>query len=161
MATERRSMRCWPTLAPWGSRRTDERGRDAIAREIEASFSWTTDRLRPTHWLSWLADLDLERRCELPDGSRLLAVHASPGTDDGQGIHPGQSNAQMRELVGGCEAELVCTGHTHQPVDRRLADVRVVNLGCVSNPLGPDLRASYVVLQADADGVAVRHRRVT
>jgi len=147
-----------PPVKPLGP--GDDRDLDAIAREIEASFSWTTQLLRPTRWLAWLADLELEQRRELPDGSRLLGVHASPGTDDGEGIHPGQSNAELRELTAGCDAEIVCTGHTHQPVNRQLGNLRAVNLGCVSNPLGPDLRASYVVLQLDSDAVHVEHRRV-
>jgi hypothetical protein len=38
--------------------------------------------------------------------------------------------------------------------------VRVVNLGSVSNPWAPDLRASYVLLDADAAGYQIEHRRV-
>lgn len=38
--------------------------------------------------------------------------------------------------------------------------VRAVNLGSVSNPIAPDLRASYVVIDADAAGYALHHRRV-
>jgi hypothetical protein len=35
-----------------------------------------------------------------------------------------------------------------------------VNLGCVGNPLAPDLRASYVILEATKSGTEIRHRRV-
>jgi hypothetical protein len=59
-----------------------------------------------------------------------------------------------------CEAELICVGHTHWALDRRLDGQRVINLGSVSNPLPPDLRASYVVVQADSVGCQIQHRRV-
>jgi hypothetical protein len=35
-----------------------------------------------------------------------------------------------------------------------------VNLGSVSNPTAPDLRASYVMLDASASGTTIEHRRV-
>jgi hypothetical protein len=41
-----------------------------------------------------------------------------------------------------------------------IGDVRAVNLGSVSNPVAPDLRASYVVIDAGDDGYALEHRRV-
>ena len=37
--------------------------------------------------------------------------------------------------------------------------MRVVNLGSVSNPTGRDLRASYALLDARAEGCEVRERR--
>jgi hypothetical protein len=37
---------------------------------------------------------------------------------------------------------------------------RLVNVGSISNPLPPDLRASYVMLSAAADGYELEHRRV-
>ncbi len=36
----------------------------------------------------------------------------------------------------------------------------IVNVGSVSNPLRADVRASYVVLEADASGYCLEHRRV-
>jgi hypothetical protein len=35
-----------------------------------------------------------------------------------------------------------------------------VNLGSVSNPLTPDLKASYVLLQTNSSGYTIEHRRV-
>jgi len=96
----------------------------------------------------------------LPDGSRLLAVHASPGSDDGEGIHPGRSPSELSQLIAGCEADILCVGHTHEPLLCRVGDVRVVNLGSVSNPTAPDLRASYVMLDALASGTTIEHRRI-
>ena len=53
-----------------------------------------------------------------------------------------------------------CVGDTHEPVDRQVGDVRVVDPGSVSNPLGPDSRASYAVLEASHQGYEMHHRKI-
>jgi predicted phosphodiesterase len=128
--------------------------------EIASSFAWTLGALAATGWLGWLRALPLEIETQLPDGTRLLGVHASPGRDDGPGFAPDDTDAEMLELLQDCQANLVCTGHTHHPVDRRVGRWRVVNLGSVSNPLSPDRRASYALLHALEAGYRVEHRRV-
>jgi putative phosphoesterase len=132
---------------------------DLFAR-VAASFAWTRGYVTAAGWFDWLEALPLEARVTLPDGSRLLAVHASPGSDDGEGIHPGRSPSELAQLVDGCEADIVCVGHTHEPLLRDVGGVRVVNLGSVSNPTAPDLRASYVILDASASRTTIEHHRV-
>ncbi|HEX6315749.1 MAG TPA: metallophosphoesterase family protein [Gemmatimonadaceae bacterium] len=127
---------------------------------MAASFAWTAGHLVALGWLEWLADLPLEIRHTTPEGARLLAVHACPGTDDGEGVHPGRSNDELRALLAGCDADLVFVGHTHEPMVRRVGDVLVVNTGSVSNPRAPDLRASWVLLESSASGIDCEHRRV-
>ena len=63
-------------------------------------------------------------------------------------------------MLAGCAADLVFVGHTHVPLDRTSGGVRVVNLGSVSNPVTADLRATYVLLNADEQGYHVERRRV-
>jgi predicted phosphodiesterase len=128
--------------------------------DIAGSFAWTQGMVTASGWLEWLADLPLELRETLPDGVRFLGVHAAPGTDDGPGISPDIGETELGERLSGCEAELICVGHTHWPLETRVDGRRVVNLGSVSNPLPPDLRACYVVLRADESGYSLEHRRV-
>jgi len=127
---------------------------------IAASMAWTRGYLAAVGRLDWLAGLPLETRSTTPEGVRILAVHASPGTDDGEGIHPGRSNTEVNALLEGSEADLVIIGHTHAPMARRVSLGWVVNPGSVGNPHGPDARASYAILEPSSDGVVVRHRRV-
>ncbi|MEA3076964.1 MAG: hypothetical protein QOF60_1872 [Actinomycetota bacterium] len=131
---------------------------------IHASFSWTAAYLegRDRGWRQWLADLPDEQRTQLPDGTRVLGVHASPKSDDGPGINPYIPAAVLDPLLDGSDADLVVAGHTHVPTDRTACDgrIRAVNLGSVSNPITPDLRACYVVIDADEHGHRVQHRRV-
>lgn len=128
--------------------------------QVESSFAWTQGAITACGWMSYLEALPLERRLVLPDGTRLLGVHAAPGQDDGNGIHPKLAEAELKALLDGCDADLVCVGHTHWPVDFHVGDVHVVNLGSVSNPRIPSLDASYVVLEADRAGYSVQHRQV-
>ncbi len=132
---------------------------DAVA-DMAASFAWTRGFISAHGWYDWLADLPMEKRIALPDGTRSLLVHSSPGRDDGAGLNPGLSNSEIEQLTDGCEADLVCVGHTHETMHRQLAQTRVVNPGSVSNPKAPDLRASYAILDSTETGIDLRHRYV-
>ncbi len=133
-----------------------------ILVEVAGTFAWTQGAITAAGWFEWLAALSLELEVILPDGTRFLGVHAAPGTDGdpGIGIHPRLGLADLRTLLCGCEANLVCVGHTHWPTDLRVDGTRIVNLGSVSNPLPSDLRASYAILEAGRSGYRIRHRRV-
>ncbi|MCP4423633.1 MAG: metallophosphoesterase family protein [Chloroflexi bacterium] len=117
--------------------------------EVNASFAWTQGSLTAAGWMEWLAALPLDYRLELPDGTRFLGVHAAPGTDDGAGLKPGQTEAEMAAKLKGCEADLICVGHAHEPMDVWVNGRHLINVGSVSLPKAPDLRANYALLMAD------------
>lgn len=127
---------------------------------VEGSFAWTNGALAATGWLPWLRSLPGEVRLELPDGTRVLGVHATPGRDDGDGISPDVSDDDLRRTVVGFAAEIVIGGHTHRPTDRVVDGVRALNGGSLSNPMTDDLRASYLIVHGDRHGHHVEHRRV-
>ncbi len=128
--------------------------------EAATSFAWTRGYLSAADWLDWLANLPLEVRVTLPDGTRVLGVHASPSRDDGSGIHPTHSDAQLERRLAACEADLVFVGHTHIPLDRQVGKRRVINLGSISNPITPGLQATYALLDANEAGHSIQFRRV-
>jgi predicted phosphodiesterase len=128
---------------------------------ISASFGWTRGYVTCSGWLEWLRTLPLELRRDDVGGLRVLAVHAAPGTDDGEGVHPGRSDVELGTLLDGENADIVFVGHTHEPMIRRVDGRVVVNLGSVSNPRGADVRASYVLLDIDDGGMTIEHRRVS
>ena len=123
-------------------------------------MSWTGRVLAGSGWTDWIDALPLEARIQLDDGTRLLGVHASPGRDDGDGITPHRPDEELLVALRGAEADVVLAGHTHQPTDRRIGPIRAVNTGSVSNPITDDLRASYVIVDADRHGHRLTHRRV-
>ncbi len=126
---------------------------------------WTRGAVNQPDWLDWLAALPIEQRLTLHDGTRLLAVHASPCQNDGAGIHPRRSPQQLRESLSGCQADLVVVGHSHIVMNIHVDGMHVVNLGNVSLPMvaAPEyneLRASYVLLESNAHGYHLEHRCV-
>lgn len=131
-----------------------------LVAAMAASFAWTKGYLAATGWLSWLEALPLELRHTAPAGHRILGVHASPGQDDGEGVHPGRSDAELARSVAGCDADLVLVGHTHEAMARRVGDVLVVNVGSVGNPVTRDPRASYALLDLGSSEPEITLRRV-
>ena len=133
-----------------------------LPRTIEEirSINWTRGAISVAGWFDWLAALPLDRRYALPDGTRVLCVHASPGTDEGRGMNPQMTDDDLWELFKECEADLVFVGHTHQAQDRIVNGMRLINPCSVSNPIAPDLRAGYVLLVADEKGYRLEQRRV-
>jgi predicted phosphodiesterase len=138
-----------PALVPW-------------LADVERSYAWTRGHVTGAGWLPWLDALPVETRLVLPDGTRLLGAHAAPGRDDGPGVTAALSDADLGGLVAGCGADLVCVGHTHRPLERRVGGVHVVNVGNVSHPLrdAPDPRACYALLEADPRGYRIALHRI-
>lgn len=130
-----------------------------IFEEVAQTMAWTQGAIVATGWLPFLDALPLEQRLTLPDGTRLLGVHAAPGQDGGPGIRPDYPPAELEERVAGCDADLLCVGHTHWPMNVRIGATHVVNLGSVSNPQTPDLCAWYALLTADTTGYQIQHRQ--
>ncbi|MGZ6994918.1 MAG: metallophosphoesterase family protein [Acidimicrobiia bacterium] len=131
-----------------------------VVAEVAASFAWTAGCVLAGGWIEWLAELPTEVRLVLPDGTRFLGVHAAPGRDDGPGINPHDHDDDLTAMLDGGAADVVFAGHTHWPVDRTAGPYRAVNLGSVSNPLAPDLRASYVMVDAWETAHTIEHIRV-
>lgn len=123
-----------------------------VVAEIAASFAWTQGYLDGRGWLDWMKALPLEHRLTLPDGTRVLLVHAAPGTDDGPGLDNSLSEDEVRAALEGCEADLICVGHFHVPMQRHVDGCFIVNPGCISNAFRTDLSPVYALLSADETG---------
>jgi predicted phosphodiesterase len=131
-----------------------------LLAEVVGSFNWSKGCVEERGWLGWLAALPFDQRFTLPDGTRVLLVHSTPATDEGHGLNPSLTDEQFHAETAASEADLICVGHFHLPIDRQLNGVRVINPGPVSNNFAPDLRAAYAILEADASGYQVRFHRV-
>ncbi len=128
--------------------------------EMLESFAWSQGAVTGGGWLPWLTALPLEVRLTLPDGTRVLLVHASPGSADDDRMWPNRQDDELKTVVADCEANLICVGHTHWVIDRRVAGVRILNPSSISDPFMPDLQAGYMLLEADISGYRVQARRV-
>jgi predicted phosphodiesterase len=123
---------------------------------VVESLAWAQGMVAHAGWVRWLEELPLELRTTLPDGTRVLGVHAAPGAYDGEGIHEGLSDDALRALVTDCNADLVLVGHTHRPFEASVAlpsgRVRIVNFGPVSVHMTDEKRAIYALIDADERG---------
>lgn len=128
--------------------------------QVAGNLCWTQGAVTVSGWRDWLAALPLEFRTVLPDGTRVLCVHAAPGRDEAPGLYPVASEEALRGIASDSDADLLFVGHTHWAMDVTVDGVRLVNSGSVSNPYPPDLRASYVMLEADETSTRLQHRRV-
>lgn len=131
-----------------------------IYTEVTRSCAWTQGALAISGWLPWLEALPKNKRVTLPDGTRVLLEHASPGHDDGPALYPDLSTQQLRDVFIGHEADLIFVGHTHQVADVCIDGVHIVNTGSISNPFPPDLRATWVCLDCNTDGYSVTFHKV-
>jgi predicted phosphodiesterase len=137
---------------------------------MAAGIGWTRGVLCQAGLLDTLASLPGELRLDLPDGTRVLGVHASPGADDGPGIKPDRPDDSFRQLLAGCSADIVIGGHTHRATDRMISGIRALNPGSVGIPEHPG-QAGWLLLElteehaddpapATAQGPRVEHRLV-
>ncbi|MDX1970106.1 MAG: metallophosphoesterase family protein [Planctomycetaceae bacterium] len=99
--------------------------------------------LEPTH-LKFLARLPVTRTVEL-DGRTFYLVHATPR--DPMDEYLGHDPAGWTARLAGIEADFICVGHTHLPLDLQIGGRRVINPGSVGQPRDGDCRAAYVVIE--------------
>ena len=129
-----------------------------IFAEVAGTFAWTLGMISAGGWFDWLSQLPLEFEVTLPDDTKCLCVHAHPGNDDGLGIRGDFSENEMRTMLQNCTAELICVGHTHQQINRKVDNWHILNPGSISNPRPPILEASFAVLEATKEDYRIEHR---
>lgn len=124
-----------------------------------SAHAWTRGCITATGGYCWLAELPVEQRFVLPDGTRTLLVHASPGRDDGPGLTADTTEEELAS-AGWCDldADLVFVGHTHHPLRRRIGAAEVVNLGSVSVLATPERGAMWTLLDATPTGYTLDAR---
>lgn len=130
---------------------------------VVAGIGWTRGVLDQAGTLERLAALPAQLRLELPGGTRVLGVHASPAADDGPGIDPFIPRDELGHLLAGCGANVVLGGHTHYQADRVAGEIRALNPGSTGQPR-PAGQATWLLLEDDGhgDGAAptAEHRAV-
>ncbi len=60
----------------------------------------------------------------------------------------------IKEAARSRGADIVCFGHTHQPVVEREDDLVLINPGSISYPRQSNCRPSYVIMDVDREGEA-------
>jgi putative phosphoesterase len=123
---------------------------------MAAGIGWTRGVLDQAGLLGSLMALPTQLRLQLPSGTSVLGVHASPKADDGPGIKPGIADEQLGLLLAGCNADVVIGGHTHAATDRLVDGIRALNPGSTGLPRVPG-SAGWLLLADDGEGLTVTH----
>jgi predicted phosphodiesterase len=127
---------------------------------------WRQQRWAASRWMAAeLSPVDVEWIEALPTVVRsvaapgLLLVHGTPASANA-GLGPWTSDDELRRHLAAVDAEMLVCGHTHRPMDRRLPQGRVVNVGSVGLPFNRDPRAQYALLHHHRGDWQVEPRRV-
>jgi len=128
----------------------------AITPMGQEIYRWTRHEVTREH-REFLRGLP-ERLTLEAEGWEIFLAHGSP-RHIREYIRPGQSDAEVAQMVAGVEARVILGGHTHRPLIRRLGPKWLINPGSVGFPKDGDPRASYALLELREE-VAVAIRRV-
>ncbi|MEM9776230.1 MAG: metallophosphoesterase family protein [Chloroflexota bacterium] len=132
--------------------------------EVQGNFAWTAGIMVEFGWMNWLKNLPFHLEKTLPDGTRVLAYHASPWADDSYEwpeFSPNTPKKDIQKIADGCDAELIFFGHTHWPLDQMIGHKRLVNVGSVGNPVTPSLSAYWSLLQTNEQDYNLTHFSVS
>lgn len=78
---------------------------------VEQGNGWARGALSAKGWFEWLRDLPTKQRIVLPDGTRVLGVHALL-VSDRLGFLAETTDSELIERFSDCQAELIFAGHT-------------------------------------------------
>ena len=113
-------------------------------------YRYLTRASRPLQWAGLDADertyllrLPLTKRFTL-DGKRFLLVHGTPR--DPLDEYLMKDPATWAKRVEGCEADIVCVGHSHMQFSLVAGSTIILNPGSVGQPRDGDPRAAYAVI---------------
>ncbi len=88
----------------------------------------------------------------------LELVHGTPASNR-EGIGPWTSDAELCTHLDQIREDVLVCAHTHRPLERRLGQRAVINVGSVGLPFNRDRRAQYAILSCGS-GIEVELRQV-
>jgi predicted phosphodiesterase len=104
----------------------------------------------PEETLAFLAPLPLTQELWVDGLGRVCFCHATP-TSDMPIVTPATPDEIVAERFAGTDADVVVCGHTHVQLDRRVADLRVVNAGSVGMAYEDEPGAYWALLGPDVE----------
>lgn len=99
--------------------------------------------------LKWLAEPATSLEMEI-DGQRIFAVHAAPSDHMFKYLRPGTPEEELSGEAALVDADIILTGHSHQPFLRDFGGKLLVNVGSVGQPRDGIPQASYAVIENGA-----------
>ncbi|MCY3908033.1 MAG: metallophosphoesterase family protein [Anaerolineaceae bacterium] len=110
-------------------------------------------------WQARLAVMPDELSLRFADAPPLRVVHAAPGNPF-RTVTPVTAEDNALAMLAGTDERSIVAGHYHMAFERRLAQWQFINPGPVGTPHDGLQDACYAVLEGDARGWRVEHRRL-
>jgi putative phosphoesterase len=130
---------------------------DGVPDVVTAAVEWAHDELGDEQ-LDWLRRLPAERRTRAADGTLVLVVHASPGSQT-RGFDRALDANVIYERAAATDARVICVGHTHTPEVRDLGWKLIVNAGSAGYVFDGDPTASWAMVTIAEGAVEAEIRR--
>jgi putative phosphoesterase len=130
---------------------------DGVPEAISAAAEWAHDELGDDQ-LEWLRKLPAERRIRAADGTLVLVVHASPGSQT-RGFDQALDADVIFERAVPTDARVICVGHTHVPEVRDLGFKVIVNAGSAGYVFDGDPTASWAMIDIHEGEVTAEIKR--
>ena len=130
---------------------------EGVPEAVSAAAEWAHDELGDTQ-LDWLRRLPAERRMRAADGTLVLVVHASPGSQTA-GFDQALDANIIFERAAGTDARVMCVGHTHVPEVRDLGWKLIVNDGSCGYVFDGDPTASWAMVDIHEGNVTAEIKR--
>ena len=130
---------------------------DGVPDVVTAAVEWAHDELGDEQ-LDWLRRLPAERRTRASDGTLVLVVHASPGSQT-RGFDRALDANVIYERAAATDARVICVGHTHMPEVRDLGWKLIVNAGSAGYVFDGDPTASWAMVSVNEGAVEAEIRR--
>ena len=119
---------------------------------------WTAEQTRQS--VEWIRLLPIAIRLGAPESSELTIAHGSPRSN-AEGFFPSTSEEKAVEMIGKNPPRVLCCGHTHVPLLRKVNGTLVFNVGSVGFPFDGDQRAAYGLLTCREGNWSTELRRVS
>lgn len=117
---------------------------------------WTYQKLSQEE-LQTIKNFPLQIDEKLVTGQHIRAVHASMAGLRA-GIYPHTPEEKLRDMIQPAP-DILCVGHTHKPLIRKVDGTRIVNAGSVGLPFDGNPRPSYAQIRATPEDVEITIRR--
>ena len=136
---------------------------DDTAKRYTEIDRWCNDQLSQSD-ADTIASWPLNIFLDLSDNVRCLFCHGSPRSNEDV-IEAVTPDVRLSELLAGFEAQLVFTGHMHNPMLRPFHETLIVNPGSVGLPFGGKrlmpTRAEFAMIDCDRQDINLSFRSVT
>jgi len=130
---------------------------DGVPDAITIAAEWAHDELSDDQ-LDWLRRLPAERRRRADDGSLVLVVHGSPGSQT-RGFDQALDANVIFERAALTDARVICVGHTHVPEIRDLGWKVIVNAGSAGYVFDGEPTATWALVTIEDGAVRGEIRR--